>query len=65
MGGPLLTVRAASDRVVWATHKLASELGCTSADPADIKQYMKTKSIEQFFDAMDRLVRSLRRLTVV
>ncbi|KAF7635838.1 Carboxylic ester hydrolase [Meloidogyne graminicola] len=53
MSGSIFTSRAANDRVISISNNLFSLLGCMSNETKNIKDCLKTKDIEEFFDAMD------------
>nr|CAD2133453.1 unnamed protein product [Meloidogyne enterolobii] len=56
MSGSIFTSRAANDRVISVSNHLFTELGCTTNTTEQLKECLKTKDIEEFFDAMDIIV---------
>ena len=54
MSGSVMMVRAASEQVVEETHKMAEAAGCPKGQ--DLKAFLKTLSIDQLFDAVDKIV---------
>jgi len=57
MSGSIFTSRAANDRVISVSNHLFTELGCISSSTTEqLKECLKTKDIEEFFDAMDIIV---------
>uniref|UniRef100_A0A914KW32 Carboxylic ester hydrolase n=1 Tax=Meloidogyne incognita TaxID=6306 RepID=A0A914KW32_MELIC len=53
MSGSIFTSRAANDRVISVSNHLFTELGCISSTTEQLKECLKTKDIEEYFDAMD------------
>ena len=51
-----------SDKVVDATRELAEALRCNMSSSISIKEDLKRRSIEQFYDAVDAIVRSQEKL---
>jgi len=56
MSGSIFTSRAANDRVISVSNHLFTELGCISSTTEQLKECLKTKDIEEYFDAMDIIV---------
>uniref|UniRef100_A0A914I054 Carboxylesterase type B domain-containing protein n=1 Tax=Globodera rostochiensis TaxID=31243 RepID=A0A914I054_GLORO len=52
MSGPVFSSRGASDRTVNTTQRMADQIGCANWK---LKECLKTKSIGQFFEAMDKI----------
>uniref|UniRef100_A0A183CH80 COesterase domain-containing protein n=1 Tax=Globodera pallida TaxID=36090 RepID=A0A183CH80_GLOPA len=52
MSGPVFSSRGASVRTVDTTQRMADQIGCANWK---LKECLKTKSIDQFFEAMDKI----------
>uniref|UniRef100_A0A1I8BV55 Carboxylic ester hydrolase n=1 Tax=Meloidogyne hapla TaxID=6305 RepID=A0A1I8BV55_MELHA len=53
MSGSIFTSRAANDRVISVSNHLFNELGCLANITQQVKECLKAKDVEEFFDAMD------------